>query len=234
MEWSVASMNPYSASKWEIRAFREKNVFLMGRSGSSLPVHRMVFRPRQYHPFPPQFLRHYHRYHRLPPPNRRPRLQPPPVSVEEPPATPVSSNRVRFEGGDGLEEREAADATNADASRAAVKDSSIDKEKPGQEAGNFSESISRLSDGSTASFRSFAFPMGWGEKWLDEGRAGASKDAVPSCTAAEQQTPKISDNVVDASEAPEVTSSDPPASAPPAEEEKGWFSSCFSCCSFCK
>lgn len=74
----------------------------------------------------------------------------------------------------------------------------------------------------------------------DGGRSGSMKveqehqRMQSQAAAAEQQTPKISDNVIDTSEAPQVTSSDPPASAPPAEEEKGWFSSCFSCCSFRK
>ena len=157
MEWSVASNESLFSIHMGNSSFSRDNVFLVGRSGEQNSFTGMEY---SYPTLPispisslgPMF---------------------PPVSPLPPPIPPVPSGQPT-----GLDTRLVLEKPRTtEASNAAVKMDVLrneteelgsdkeskkydsDKEKPGQDPVHFSKSISRQSEGSVASFQSFAFPM---------------------------------------------------------------------------
>ena len=146
MEWSVASNESLFSIHMGNSSFSRDPMLFMGRSGEMNSSTGM-----DSYPMPP-----------ISPVSSLPPLFPP-VSPLPPPIPPVPSSLPA--GLDARPVSEKAEARNATAKMDVLRtiteeqEYDPDKEKSGQDAVHFSKSISHQSEGSAASFQSFAFPM---------------------------------------------------------------------------
>ncbi|PKA63819.1 hypothetical protein AXF42_Ash004828 [Apostasia shenzhenica] len=206
MEWSVASNESLFSIHMGNTSFSRDHVFLMGRSGDLTGMYTSG--PLDYPPPLPPLVS--------------------PAAMLSPGGT-VRSKLVEMDEVDETEDAvgsaEAASA-NDEAMKEVMRKAAEVKEKDRSTAERLGRSISRHSDGSTTSFRSFAFPILTGDGRNGSIRRDSMHHLDHQPPALSMETPKVGAPATVSRAARSATTSTT------GSRQRRWFS-CLSCCSFC-